>query len=399
MPNTSHRAIAEQLVAETRAAGGLAPVDLERFWRDQDVSAKDPFSPTIPQVPLHVFHSNEPVFDELGIPEDFWRMSQEDAWRISLHKAYNNKAEPIIGRRPLSERMPPPAEHRYPQTKALHDIFEGRNVWHGWSWWLQQAAEGEDQLAALLDRVERRLENLRAFVLPADWEAHKARLMPLGIRPPLYRWQRGPCTFATSIFGSEALLLLILDNPDLAGRFRDLVLKAMLGLARISDEEAGYNAPTAATNPAPHGFGFADDNCALLNPEMYAFFGYPILKAVFETYAPNPGDMRYQHSDSAMGHLLPILGTVGLTGVNFGPTLTVREIRQHCPRAVIEGQLAPLVFSRNEEVNIVCEFLRDVEQARPARGLRFATAGSINNGTRLTSIRLLMAAAQRHGRY
>lgn len=34
-----------------------------------------------------------------------------------------------------------------------------------------------------------------------------------------------------------------------------------------------------------------------------------------------------------------------------------------------------------------------------ARGLNFATAGSVNNGSRLTGMRLLMAAVQRHGRY
>jgi hypothetical protein len=49
--------------------------------------------------------------------------------------------------------------------------------------------------------------------------------------------------------------------------------------------------------------------------------------------------------------------------------------------------------------NLVAEFLRDFEQARPHRGLRFSTAGSVNNGSRLTGMRLLMAAIQRHGRY
>jgi len=39
------------------------------------------------------------------------------------------------------------------------------------------------------------------------------------------------------------------------------------------------------------------------------------------------------------------------------------------------------------------------EQAKAARGLNFTTAGSINNGSRLTGMRLLMAAIQRHGRY
>ena len=100
-----------------------------------------------------------------------------------------------------------------------------------------------------------------------------------------------------------------------------------------------------------------------------------------------------------MRHLLPVLGRLNLTGVNFGPTLKVEEIREHCPHAVIEGQLAPFTLSRNEEENIVLEFLRDFEAAREKRGLVFATAGSINNGSRLTSMRLAMALTQRYGRY
>jgi uroporphyrinogen decarboxylase len=100
-----------------------------------------------------------------------------------------------------------------------------------------------------------------------------------------------------------------------------------------------------------------------------------------------------------MAHLLPILGRLNLTRTNFGPTVTVAEIRQHLPHAVIDGQLAPFTYSRNEEENIVLEFLRDFEMAKERRGLMFATAGSINNGTRLTSMRLVMAAIQRYGRY
>ena len=132
---------------------------------------------------------------------------------------------------------------------------------------------------------------------------------------------------------------------------------------------------------------------------MYEFFAYPILKTMFDRYAPAPGDKRYQHSDSAMGHLLPVLSRLNFTGVNFGPTLPVSLIRQHLPGAVIEGQLAPFTFSRNEEENMVAEFLRDFEQARAQRGLLFATAGSINNGSRLTGMRLIMAAIQEFGRY
>ncbi len=387
-----HLSKAEWLVNEAHKNGGMAPVDIERFWKDQDEAAKDPFSKSIKQVPLGIFYSNETVFDELGIPEDMWRLGNDETWRLSLNKAYNDKAEKIIGRRLLNEKPSPPKKDCYPVTKGLHDVFEAKNIWHEGSWWLQQSANTEDELKALLDRVESR--DIRKFILPDGWDEAKAKLLPRGIKPGLYRGQRGPCTFATSVYGAENMIFLTMDNPDLAVRFRDAILRTMLGIARVLDEEAGYTPKTA-----PHGFGFADDNCCLFNPDMYELFGYPILKAIFERFSPNPEDSRYQHSDSAMGHLLPFFEKLNMTGVNFGPTLTVSEIRRHCPKAVIQGQLAPFTFSRNEELRMVCELLRDFEQAKEKRGLMFATAGSINNGSRLTGMRLLMAAAQMWARY
>ena len=211
-----HISKAEWLVKEAHKNGGLAPLDVERFWMDQDESMKEPFSKNIKQLPLGVFHSNEIVFDELGIPEDMWRLETDEVWKLSVNKVYNDKAEKIIGRRILSEKTPVPASDRYPAVKSLHDVFEARNVWHEGSWWLQQSANTEDELNALLDRVEKR--DIRKFILPDGWDEAKVKLMSRGIKPGLYRWQRGPCTFATSIYGSENMLFLVLDNPDQIGR-------------------------------------------------------------------------------------------------------------------------------------------------------------------------------------
>jgi len=390
----NHAAMAKALVKEAHSHGGLAPVDLERFWADQEIAAKNPWGFDIPQAPLGIFMGHDPVFDEVGVEEDMWRFLHDEDWRLQICKAYNDKAEKIVGRRLLSEIKSDPNRPHYPAHKQLHDIFEARNEWKSGSWWMRESAHTEDELTSLLDRVDERLANLRAFLLPPEWDDIHDTLMAQGVKPGLYRAQRGPVTFATSVYGVENLLFLILDNPDLAARFRDAILNAMLGIARVLEEEAGYTSETA-----PHGFYFLDDNCYLLTPDMYEFFGYPILKGVFDRYSPNPGDGRGQHSDSAMGHLLPLLGRLGMTSVNLGPTLTVSEIREHLPKAVIHGQLAPFTFSRNEEERIVEEFLRDFEMAQEKRGWVFTTAGSINNGSRLTGMRLIMAAIQRYGRF
>ncbi len=391
--HAEHQRIAESLINQMHANDGLVPVDLDRFWVDDAKAKVDPFADDCPQVPCGVMMSGEAVWDELDITEDWHRYHHDATYRIELNRAYNDKAEPIVGKRLLPEQ-PPQVDRQYPHVKALHEIFEACEQWHNWSYWIIESAHDEGELSALLDRVEARCDHLRNFILPENWQAEKDRLMTLGVKPPLYRHQRGPVTFATSIYGAENLLFLLMDNLKLAERFRDLILRAMLERARILDEEAGYTPDTA-----PHRFSFADDNCCLLTPDLYEMFGYPILKAIFDRYAPDENDWRYQHSDSAMEHLLPILGRLNLSACNFGPTVLVDAIRSHMPHTRIDGCLAPFTLSRNEELNIVLEFLRDFEQARSQKGLVFSTAGSINNGSRLAGMRLIMSAIQQFGRY
>lgn len=392
---TSHTDTRVQwLLDQMQQHDGLAPVDLDQFWEADAKAKRNTFANDTPQVACGVMMSTEAVWDELGLEENWQRQEEDIAYRFNLNRQYNDISEKIVGRRLLSEIIPDP-QKQYPKVKTLADIFEAQQEWHIWSYWLKESADSPDALDALLDRVEHRLENLRDFVLPENWDAEKERLMAMGIKPGLYRGQRGPVTFATSIFGTENLLYLIMDQPELAGRFRDVILRAMLGLANVLDIEARWD----ESCDWGRGFGFADDNCALLTPDMYEFFGYPILKAIFDRYASRPGDNRYQHSDSDMGHLLGILGRLDFTGVNFGPNIRVRHIREFMPNTEIHGTIAPFTFSRDDHMGLITEALRDFDESRECKGLKLATAGSINNGSRLTGMRLIMSAIQHFGQY
>ncbi len=383
-----HLDMARRLVERSRSAAGLPRMDFPAFWARNAEALRDPFSRACTRLPLGVSMSDECVFDELGVTADWHRLFHDAEYHAGLCSRYNDRCESIVGRRLVEERLPEDRDPGRLPVKELSDIFESRSQWidESWSYWLHQSANTPEELEALLDRVERRLEDLRSFIMPPGGTA--------GRKPNLYRHQRGPVTFAMSVYGAENLIFLIMDRPELARRFADLILKAMLERARIMDEEAGYT-PTSA----PRGWSWADDNCALLSPDMYTFFARPILEKVFKRYAPDPGDRRYQHSDSNMEHLLPILGKLGFTEVNFGPTLSVSSIRKHLPRAVIFGQLAPMTFCRNEEENMVAETIRDFEQSREERGVVFATAGSVNAGSALRGLRLIMAAIEEYCGY
>jgi len=393
MTNSHHERFIDQLLQETDAHAGLAPVDLERFWADDALAIRNPFGADIPQVPLGWLIWHENIWDDLGMPEDNWRLLHDDPWRVEVTRAYNAKSQTIVGRKFLND-TPRDSARSYPPTKELHDIFDASQAWHAGSWWIPQTISTPDELAGTLDRVEERLQNLRSFVLPANWDDTRSRLLPQGILPSQYVMQRGPVTFASSIFGCENLIYLILDQPELAVRFRDAILHAMLRLRQLFENEAGLTRQTA-----PRSFAFNDDNCYLLTADMHASFAYPILQGVFDYCSPEPHHYRYQHSDSAMAHLLPVLARLNLSGCNFGPTLTVQEIRSTMPHTAIHGQLDPMVLQRNDRREIVRQVLRDFDQAREKRGLIYQTAGVVNNGTKLTSLRLIMATIQRYARY
>ncbi len=371
----------------------MRPVDLERFWHDNDRAAADPFDPAIARPPLGIHMGYESVFAELGEPYDPLRLEREPAYATRLAAAYNERALRIVGRRLLGEHDYD-SHGRPPALTPVAQVCGCRREHHAGSWWDLPAADTPAELERLLDRIEKMLnaDDLRATMLPPHFDALCRHYEQRRGRKPVWgKWQRGPVTLATNIYGSENLIYLILDAPVLAARFRDVITRLLIA----------YFSVVAELNEAQDqpGFAFLDDNCALLNPDMYAFFGQPILRAVFERFAPDAGHLRYQHSDSNMSHLLPLLAQTGLTRVNFGPTLRVAEIRAAMPDAVIEGQLSPLTFMSNDEEAIIAEVRRDIDQARPRRGLVVATAGSVNNGTRLTSLRAVMHAIQTWGRY
>ena len=369
-------------------------LDIEQFWKDDELAHKENcFSKDAPQVALGIRMSHECVYAELGEEGNPW--DPIDPVRQSdLNKRYNDKAEKIVGRRLLPENynaMGP----KFPEVKRIGEVFGSRYEYINHSEWLHKCCDTPQDVEKMLDRVEKM--DIRSFMLPENWETEKKRIFEeTGALPRPMRHVRGPVTLACSLFGEENLIFLILDEPDLAVRFSNVIKKVIIEMGDIMDQEAGV----APEERGKYGFSFADDNCCLLNPEMYELFGYPILRDVFAHFAPGENDRRFQHSDSPMEHLLPILGKLNFNGVNFGPTVLIPAIRKHMPKACIQGCLAPFTFMRNEEDEIVRQVIRDCEDAKAnGRGVNIATAGSINNGSLLTSMRLIMAVIQNYGRY
>jgi uroporphyrinogen decarboxylase len=331
----------------------------------------------------------EAIFSELGHPFNLRRLEEDYEFARSAARAYNDRAERIVGRRLLDETAFDPSR-RFPKVKPLEEVFGCRNVWESESWWALPAAGTPEELEKLLDRVERL--DVAAEMFPADWEPACRRIHEQhGLRPFLKLDLRGPVTLATSIYGVENLIYLLNDAPQLALRFRDVIKRTAIEYYRVCRRVSD---PLHLTP----GFSFRDDNCQMLTPDMYEQFGLPILQAVFAEFAPGPNDRRYQHSDSDMGHLLDPLSRVGLNVVNFGPKVRFERIRRHLPHAIVHGTLAPFTFMRNDEAAIIGEVRRDMDEARPTLGLVVDTAGSVNDGSLLSSLRVVIWTIQTHGR-
>jgi uroporphyrinogen decarboxylase len=378
----------------------MRELDVKQFIKDNEEARKDNcFNPDAKQVGVGIHMGYQVVYDELGVNDGLHPWAKRPVELMKKYIAlYNDKAEEIIGWRIMNEDYPPKL-NIFPPFKRVGDIFEGRYFVQDYVEWLEASVSTPKELEALLDRVEKL--DLQSFIIPENWEKECRRIFnETGLTPdPIAlegHFMRGPVTAATSLMKTEDFLLLYYDEPELFRRFSQVMGNVMLERIKIIDRACGYTEENR-----PHGFQFNDDNCCLLTPEMYEAFGYPVLKKIFDYSAPLENDFRYQHSDSDMAHIIPILARFNFTGVNFGPNVLVDMIRPYMPGTRIDGCIAPLVLQRNDEEELVRQAKRDCETAvkNGWRGLNLAAAGSTSYGSRLSSLRLLMQAVQNFGRY
>ncbi len=373
-------------------------LDVEQFWKDDELAHKDNcFSEDAPQVAFGLGLYDEDVFDELGVPGAPHGDNPPELM-YEYRCRYNDKAEKIIGKRILSE--PIRNHEKFPAIKLHGEVLGGQYIYKSDMYWLESDIKTPQALEKMLDNVDRM--NLREFILPPNWESEKKRIFEeTGERPwPWFygRRVRGPVTLAMSIYGVENTIFLMYDEPDLAHRYFQTISDVLMGYIKIAEEEAGEE----LVKSRHWGYRFNDDNCCMLTPELYEEYAYPILKRVFEYTCPDPKvDCRYQHSDSEMSHLLPILGRLDFMGVNFGPTVLLDKIRKYMPHTRVDGCLDPLLLLTNDEEAVIAQVRRDCEMAKQlgTKGLCIDAAGSVNNGTKLTTVRAIMYAIQKYGRY
>ncbi len=355
-------------------------LDVEAFWQEND--ACQAFTTDKPRCSVSFSPDDHWIFEFMNVPSTL-RYYQDKAYRDELHREVNCITQEHVGKTFFDEDT---WQHN---PKRIENLFGCEFGYHeGGTPWFEVVTDDADEFANVLDRAE--AIDVKSWALPdeylAEWESRKQAGAKL---PLLGTGSRGPATIITSVLSPEIVFFWMYDYSDMMHRFRDMLAEKIVELSTVLRQ---FSSNTAA------GWWITDDNCALFNRKLYKKFCFPVLEKVLDAMAP--GDARrYQHSDSAMGHLLEMQHELGIRVVNYGPTIDVGLIREKMPDACIDGHVPPFLLRDGSPEEIQTRIVEDFHKAGQTGGLNITTAGSLSAGTGVGRMRWLMQVVQEHCTY
>jgi uroporphyrinogen decarboxylase len=357
-----------------------AGLDLDAFWSENAVCQD--FTPHKPRCALSLSPDDHWLFEFMDVPSTR-RYYHEKAYRDELHREVNEIMRQYVGKTFFDEDT---WEH---SPKRIENLFGCEFTYtEGATPWLTAATSDPEEFARILDQAER--TDVAKWALPEEflreWEARRAAGKEL---TPLGTGSRGPATIMTSVLHPETAIYWFHDHAALMRRFRDTLARQMVAFNRVLRAFSGASAA---------GWWITDDNSALFSPKLYREYCVPVLQQILSAMAPGAA-RRYQHSDSAMGHLLDDQLALGVNSVNYGPAVDAALIRAKMPAAVINGHTPPLLLRNGAPDEIVERVRSDFAKAGATGGLVVTTAGSLAAGTGMGRVRWFMQAVQQHCRY
>lgn len=360
-------------------------LDYQKFW-EENKACFEPFTTNKPRVPVKLPFDDHFLLEDMQV-ESTLRYFKDREYRLEMNRLCNDKMEKAIGMRFFHEK-----EEMTLQPNRFEVIMGA--YWEyseGGTPWLESTVKDIEDVKKIIARAEKL--DMEKEVFPEGWFEERDRVYKeTGYKPDFSRrGHRGPATMATSILGTENTCIFIMDEPDVMKAFFEVLTEKMVEY---------HKALLKGSNSVlKNGYWITDDNCYLFPPTQYEEFCAPFLRRIFEEFAPNPEDSRYQHSDSAMGHLMRILNDVGVNAVNFGPTIHPLEIRKAMPKAVIHGQMPPFTLRNGTPEEIIEIVRRDIDAVGGDGGLVATTAGSVAAGTPYSNIQAFLWAINEYGRY
>jgi uroporphyrinogen decarboxylase len=357
-----------------------AGLDLEAFWAENDLCEE--FTTHKPRCAVSFSPDDHWLFEFMHVPSTL-RYYKDKAYRDGLHREVNESTQQYVGKKYFDE------DTWVFSPKRIENLFDCEFTYtEGATPWLTPATNDPDEFDKILDRAE--ATDMAPWALPEEflreWEERKSTgrsLIELGTG------SRGPATIMTSVLRPETVFYWIYDHPELIQRFRDILARKMVEFNQVLRAFRGDTQP---------GWWITDDNSALFNPKLYREYCVPVLEKVLDAMATR-GSRRYQHSDSAMGHLLDQQRELGINSVNYGPTVDAALIRSKMPNAIINGHMPPLLLRNGSPDEIEERVISDFQKAGATGGLIVTTAGSLASGTGVGRMRWFMQTVQKHSRY
>jgi uroporphyrinogen decarboxylase len=355
-------------------------LDLDAFWEENERCGA--FTRDKPRCAVSFSPDDHWIFEFMQVPSTV-RYYHDKEYRDDLHRQVNQVTLQYVGKAFFDE------DTWRESPRRIENLFGCEFTYHeGSTPWLTPVTEDPEEFARVLDRAE--AIDLRTWSFPDaflhEWEGRGKQ----GKRLPLLgNGSRGPATIMTSVLKPETVMFWLYDHPDLMRRFRDILAQKMVEFNTILREFSGNTR---------QGWHILDDNSALYSPALYSEYCFPVLQKVMDAMAPGDAP-RYQHSDSAMGHLLDLQHALGVRDVNYGPTIDVALIRAKMPDAVINGHMPPFLLRNGTPEEIRQRAIEDFEKAGGTGGLNVTTAGSLAAGTGVGRMRWLMQVVQEECRY
>jgi hypothetical protein len=359
-------------------------LDIDAFWQE-NATCKG-FTLHKPRCAVSFAPDDHWLFEFIEVPSTL-RYYEDKGYRDGLHHQVNEITLEHVGLAFFDEDT---WQH---QPRRIENLFDCEFEYvEGSTPWLMPATASPQEFADILARASE--TDMAAWAFPSEfmdeWEQRQAEGRPL---PMLGTGSRGPATIMTSVIDPSTLFLWMYDCPDLVARFRDILATKMVELNRVLRAFSGYDLPT---------WWITDDNSALFSPHLYREYCFPVLQKVLDEMAPlhaGPLVQRYQHSDSAVAHLLDQQYDLGIRVVNYGPEVDAGLIRERMPKAYILGHVPPFLLRNGGPQEIQQRVLDDFAKAGATGGLEVTTAGSLAGGTGVGRMRWLMKVVQEGCRY
>lgn len=357
-------------------------LNLKEFWEENDFCLKNFDKKT--RIPVTMGFDDHFLMELVG-PYSTLQYYNDYNFRLQIHKKANEILEREIGRKFYSEdeiEAPHPVRFEVVMGAELK-ITEGATPW------LESNVQTIDDVKRIIENaykidMEKRVLNEELLKRKKDYEEKTGKKVSWG------GFTRGPATIGTSVIGTTNLCIFMMEEEEVIDEFYSIMGDKLVEYIRcVRNASGNYE----------NGIGLADDDSFLFSPALYRKFCAPVLKKLFAAFAPNENDRRFQHSDSNMAHIMPILNELGVNGTNFGPEIHPMKIREAMPKARINGQIPPFILRNGTYDEILAIVHRDMEVAKIDGNFIASPAGSVAAGTPLKNIKFYMWAIDKYGRF